>query len=172
MSDALFAAVTAIVGSEHMRAEGEHCHVSPGGESEVAQLAALGKQHGATLIPVGKGGRSTPTDDLRRQLLLNMRRMNHVLHLDELSLVVHVQAGISGLELEKALNKRGLTIGDFPPAALGSTIGGMLSVRTPGKSARRHGTFEDSVLGLSAVLADGRLLHTRVAPRRASGPDL
>lgn len=168
----LFDAVKNIVGEDHMRAEGQHLHVSPGGESELCQLAAAGRAHGATLIPVGKAGRSTPTDDLRRQLLLDMRRMNHIVHLDEVSLVVHVQAGLTGLELEKTLNKRGLTIGDFPPAALGSTIGGMLSVRTPGKSARRHGTFEDTVLGLSAVLSDGRLVHTRVAPRRASGPDL
>jgi FAD/FMN-containing dehydrogenase len=38
--------------------------------------------------------------------------------------------------------------------------------------ARANGFFEDNVLGLSAVLADGRTLHTRVAPRRSSGPDL
>jgi FAD/FMN-containing dehydrogenase len=45
-------------------------------------------------------------------------------------------------------------------------------VRTPGKSSARHGFFEDAVVGVSAVLADGRTVHTRVAPRRATGPDL
>jgi alkyldihydroxyacetonephosphate synthase len=45
-------------------------------------------------------------------------------------------------------------------------------VRTPGKASRRHGFIEDAVLGVSAVLADGRTIHTRVAPRRATGPDL
>src|SRR5919202_1262432 len=44
--------------------------------------------------------------------------------------------------------------------------------RTPGKSSARHGFFEDAVVGVSAVLADGRTVHTRVAPRRATGPDL
>jgi FAD/FMN-containing dehydrogenase len=45
-------------------------------------------------------------------------------------------------------------------------------VRTPGKSSARHGFVEDAVLGVSAVLADGRTIHTRVAPRRSTGPDL
>jgi alkyldihydroxyacetonephosphate synthase len=44
-------------------------------------------------------------------------------------------------------------------------------VRTPGKSSARHGFFEDAVVGVSAVLADGRTVHTRMAPRKATGPD-
>jgi alkyldihydroxyacetonephosphate synthase len=55
---------------------------------------------------------------------------------------------------------------------LTSSLGGILSVRTPGKSSARHGFFEEAVVGVSAVLADGRTVHTRVAPRRATGPDL
>jgi FAD/FMN-containing dehydrogenase len=53
-----------------------------------------------------------------------------------------------------------------------SSIGGILAVRTPGKSSARHGFFEDAVVSVSAVLADGRTIHTRAAPRRATGPDL
>src|SRR5439155_859160 len=86
--------------------------------------------------------------------------------------LAQAQAGITGLALEKILVPRGLTIGDYPPAVLMSTIGGILAVRTPGKSSARHGFFEDAVVGVSAVLADGRTIHTRVAPRRSTGPDL
>jgi alkyldihydroxyacetonephosphate synthase len=55
---------------------------------------------------------------------------------------------------------------------LTSSLGGIIAVRTPGKSSARHGFFEEAVVGVSAVLADGRTVHTRVAPRRATGPDL
>ncbi len=168
----LFQAIVAIVGKAHAIPEGRHCHITPASSSELSQLAILIADEEVSLIPVGKGGHSTPTDDLRPQLLLNMKRMNHVLHLDEVSLLVHVQAGLSGLDLERILNTRELTLGDFPIDSIGSTIGGLLSVRTPGKSTRRHGTFEDTVLGVSAVLSDGKSIRTRVAPRRASGPDL
>ncbi len=160
------------VGADHVAAEGAHYHLRPGSASEISEIAKIAQEHNLVLIAVGKGKRSTPTDDLRTQLLVNMGRMNHVLHLDETSLLVHVQAGHSGLVLEATLNKRGLSLGDFPPTSLDSSIGGLLSVRTPGKSTRRHGTLEDTVLGLSAILADGRELHTRVGPRRATGPDL
>ena len=168
----LLAEIKAIVGAEHYRPEGRHCHANPSSASEISLLAICATKHEATLIPVGKGGRSTPTDDLRPQILLNMGRMNHVLHLDPTSLVVHAQAGITGLVLESLLNDRGLTLGAFAPAGLGSSLGGLLAVRTPGKSSKQHGTLEDTVLGVSAILSDGRPLNTRVAPRRASGPDL
>jgi alkyldihydroxyacetonephosphate synthase len=85
---------------------------------------------------------------------------------------VHAQAGITGLELERVLAPRGLSIGDYPPVVLTSSLGGIIAVRTPGKSSARHGFFEEAVVGVSAVLADGRTVHTRVAPRRSTGPDL
>ncbi len=171
MPTKLLGDIEAIVGERNCHPEGRHCHASPSSSSEVSQLAIAASTHGGSLIPVGKGGRSMPTDDLRPQILLNMGRMNHVLHLDPISQVVHAQAGITGLALEALLGKRNLTLGAFAPAGLGSSLGGLLAVRTPGKSSRQHGTLEDTVLGISAILSDGRMMHTRVAPRRATGPD-
>jgi alkyldihydroxyacetonephosphate synthase len=103
---------------------------------------------------------------------ISTRRLDQVLQLDETSLLVHAQAGLTGLELERILAPRGLSIGDYPPVVLTSSLGGIIAVRTPGKSSARHGFFEDAVVGLSAVLADGRTVHTRAAPRRSTGPDL
>jgi alkyldihydroxyacetonephosphate synthase len=152
--------------------------VQPGSASEVAEILALASRIGGAVIPVGNGTRAASAPHSpellagRARLFVDSRRMCHVLHLDETSLVVHVQAGLTALALERIVAPRGLSLGDFPPQVLGSTIGGLLSVRTPGKSSPRHGFIEEAVLGVSAVLADGRTVHTRVAPRRASGPDL
>ena len=188
--DELRAALEAVVGPLHVaRAPGALSRqaggaripawiIQPGSAGEVAELMALAHRYRAAVIPVGGSTRVAPArrgaDDvpLRPRLYIESRRMSHVLHLDETSLVVHAQAGLTGLHLERILAPRGLTLGDYPPSTLGSTIGGLLSVRTPGKSSPRHGFIEDAVLGVSAVLADGRTVHTRVAPRRASGPDL
>ena len=152
--------------------------IQPGSASEVAEIVALARRAGAAIIPLGSGTRAAlaqrDAEALigRARLFVDSRRLSHVLHLDETSLVVHVQAGLTALALERILGPRGLTLGDFPPSALRSTIGGLLAVRTPGKSSPRHGFIEDAVLSVSAVLADGRTIHTRVAPRRATGPDL
>ncbi|HUH04837.1 MAG TPA: FAD-binding oxidoreductase [Kofleriaceae bacterium] len=148
--------------------------VHPGSAAEIAEVVVLAGRAGGSVIPVGNAARSPRSGAVgdRPRFFVDIRRMSHVLHLDETSLVVHAQAGLSAIALEKILSPRGLSLGDYPPAALGSTLGGLLAVRTPGKSSTRHGFIEDAVLGLSAVLADGRSIHTRIAPRRSTGPDL
>jgi alkyldihydroxyacetonephosphate synthase len=148
--------------------------VSPGTAADVAEVVRLCNRDTIAVLPVGSGARPTRWKALagRPRVHVALRRMDHVAHLDETSLLVHVQAGLTGLGLEKVLAPRGLSIGDYPATILGSTVGGMIAVRTPGKSSARHGFLEDAVVGVSAVLSDGRTIHTRVAPRRATGPDL
>jgi alkyldihydroxyacetonephosphate synthase len=172
---AVDAALGGVVGAEHVeRVDGGSApawRVHPGAPAEVAELVGVCAKHALAVVPVGSGSRPSP-DSPRARVQVGMRRMTHVIHLDETSLVAHVQAGITGIELEQILVPRGLSIGDYPPVVLASTLGGIIAVRTPGKSSARHGFFEDAVLGVSAVLGDGRTIHTRVAPRRATGPDL
>jgi alkyldihydroxyacetonephosphate synthase len=161
----------------------------PGSAAEVAEVIRRAGALGAALHPVGAGGRPTRVfpgsagrpgsiavdrdpAGARARVFVSTARLDQVLQLDEQSLLVHAQAGLTGLELERILAPRGLSIGDYPPVVLTSSLGGILAVRTPGKSSARHGFFEDAVVGVSAVLADGRTIHTRVAPRRATGPDL
>ncbi|HTM23476.1 MAG TPA: FAD-binding oxidoreductase, partial [Kofleriaceae bacterium] len=166
-------AALAALGVQLRGSDAEAWLVKPGSAAEVAEIVRSAAAAGVAVIPVGNAARAPRTRlGDRPRLFVDLRRMNHVLHLDETSLVAHVQAGLSGLALERLLGPRGLSVGDYPPAALGSTIGGLLAVRTPGKSSPRHGFLEDAVLGVSAVLADGRTVHTRVAPRRSTGPDL
>lgn len=140
-------------------------HVAPASPVEICEVVLACRQHRVPLHPVGLGGRPSHAPDDRPRLLLTTRRLDQVVQLDETSLLVEAQAGVAGPELERALSRRGLSIGDYPPVVVASTVGGILAVRTPGKSSARHGFFEDAVAGLSAVLADGRLVHTRMAPR-------
>jgi alkyldihydroxyacetonephosphate synthase len=179
--------LTDIVGAAHVtrasrdladageRDRGRAWLVRPGSAAEVAHLVRLAGAERASIVPVGTASRRRPVAkvvDARPRIVCDLKRLSHVVYLDETSLVAQVQAGITGVALEELLHPRGLTLGDFPPPVLRSTLGGMLSVRTPGKSSPRHGILEDAVLGVSVVLADGRAIHTRVAPRRATGPDL
>jgi alkyldihydroxyacetonephosphate synthase len=165
--------LAAAVGAEHVERldDGSLC-VAPGSAAEVAEVIRRTGGCGAAIYPVGSGGRPSRTDETRARVLVTTHRLDQVVRLDEQSLLVHAQAGITGLELERILAPRGLSIGDYPPVVLMSSLGGIIAVRTPGKSSARHGFFEEAVVGLSAVLADGRSVHTRVAPRRATGPDL
>jgi alkyldihydroxyacetonephosphate synthase len=166
--------LVAAVGGDHVEDVELGYRVAPGSPAEVAEVVRRAAAAGAAVHPVGAAGRPAPERDRggRERVLVTMHRLDHVLQLDETSLLVHAQAGIRGTELERVLAPRGLSLGDYPAAILGSSLGGILAVRTAGKSSTRHGFFEDAVAGVSAVLADGRSVHTRVAPRRSTGPDL
>jgi alkyldihydroxyacetonephosphate synthase len=160
-------------GAAHVEAlDGTSWRVSPGSAPEVAEVIRRARGHKAAVHPLGAGGRPTRIADPRPRVYIATRRLDQVLQLDEASLLVHAQAGLTGLDLERVLAPRNLSIGDYPPVVLTSSLGGIIAVRTPGKSSARHGFFEDAVVGVSAVLADGRSVHTRIAPRRSTGPDL
>jgi alkyldihydroxyacetonephosphate synthase len=161
------------VGAAHVEPiDALNWRVSPGSPAEVAEVIRRARGHKAAVHPLGAGGRPTRIADDRARVHVATRRLDQVLQLDETSLLVHAQAGLTGLDLERILGPRNLSIGDYPPVVLTSSLGGILAVRTPGKSSARHGFFEDAVVGVSAVLADGRTVHTRIAPRRSTGPDL
>jgi alkyldihydroxyacetonephosphate synthase len=161
------------VGASHVEAlDPFNWRVTPGSPAEVAEVVRRARDHKAAIHPIGAGGRPTRIADDRPRVHVATRRLDQVLQLDETSLLVHAQAGLTGLDLERILGPRNLSIGDYPPVVLTSSLGGIIAVRTPGKSSARHGFFEDAVVGVSAVLADGRTVHTRIAPRRSTGPDL
>jgi alkyldihydroxyacetonephosphate synthase len=178
----LAASLAAAVGAEHVEqltadpltapGTAPTWRVSPGTPAEVAEVIRCAYERKVAVHPVGSGARGNQLQADRPRIILTTRRLTEVVQLDETSLLVHAQAGITGSSLEEILGPRGLSIGDYPPAVLATTLGGLLAVRTPGKSSARHGFFEDAVVGVSAVLADGRTVHTRLAPRRATGPDL
>ncbi|CAN5897004.1 FAD-binding oxidoreductase [soil metagenome] len=165
--------LVAAVGNEHVEElDAGNWRVSPGSTAEVAEVIRRAGSHKAAVHPVGAGGRPQRGAGDRARVFISTRRLDQVLQLDETSLLIHAEAGLTGLELERILSPRNLSIGDYPPVVLTSSLGGLIAVRTPGKSSARHGFFEEAVVGVSAVLADGRTVHTRVAPRRATGPDL
>lgn len=176
MTATLADALARVVGAEHVRPlDGQPAVVVvPGSPAEVADVVRITADSGAAVVPVGAGFRAARVRGLgeRRRVHISTERLDQVVQLDEASMLCHAQAGLTGLALEKILAPRGLSIGDYPPGILGSSLGGLIGVRTPGKSSARHGFFEEAVAGVSAVLADGRTIHTRVAPRRSTGPDL
>jgi FAD/FMN-containing dehydrogenase len=55
----------------------------------------------------------------------------------------YAQAGLTELDLERVLGPRNRWIGDYPPVVLTSSLGGILAVRTPGKSRARDGFWRE-----------------------------
>jgi alkyldihydroxyacetonephosphate synthase len=139
---------------------------------EVSRVLKVCNEMRTPVVPFGAGsGMCGGVLPVCGGVVLDTKRMNHIERISEESQVAVCQTGILGIHLEQELNRRGYTMGHFPGSFGISTLGGYLATRSAGQAATMYGKIEDMVLSLQAVLADGTVIHTRTAPRRATGPD-
>jgi alkyldihydroxyacetonephosphate synthase len=146
--------------------------VWPETTDEVSRILRLCNDARVPVVPFGAGsglcGGATPTSG---GVVLDLKRMNRLERLSEKSQIAVCQPGIIGAHLEHELNRHGYTLGHFPGSLGTSTLGGYLATRSAGMAASYYGKIEDMVVSMQVVLADGTVLATRTAPRRATGPD-
>lgn len=147
--------------------------VLPGSRDELIAIVEAANRLRIRLIPFGAGsGVLGGTLPLSCEVMVDMKRINRLLHIDEIDGTARVQAGMNGGQFEAALNARGYTANHLPQSIHMSTVGGWAACRGAGQASSRYGKIEDIVIGLEAVLPDGRLLNVRPVARRAVGPSI
>lgn len=146
--------------------------VFPESTKDVSTVLTWASQTRTVVIPRGAGsGVCGGSQAVAGSIVLDLSRMNHVTHVDTVSRVVHVQAGMYGDKLEDALAEHHLTVGHYPQSVAISTVGGWIAASSAGQASTGFGAIEDVLLGLTAVTAQGRILRCRPVPRSAAGPD-
>lgn len=142
----------------------------PGSIAELQEIMSSARS--GAIVPRGGGsgvcGAVSPSSG---DLLLDLTGLSEI-EVDEDNLCVRAQAGVVLGKLEEQLNGLGLTLGHHPASQPVATVGGLISTRSSGQASSFYGSIEDMLLGLSAVLADGRLVAARAPIRSASGPAL
>lgn len=146
--------------------------IYPHSTEEVSTIAALCHEHGVPMSVFGAGtsveGQSIPSPC---SLCIDMSRMNNMLALHHEDQDCQIQAGMTRLELNQQIKNHGLFFPVDPGA--NASIGGMCATRASGTNAVKYGTMKNNVLGLTAVTADGTIIHTGGRARKsASGYDL
>jgi len=141
--------------------------VFPMSTEEVAATVKLCATLRKPIVPFGMGSSlEGHVNAIHGGVSIDLTRMTRVLRLSPEDLDITVEAGLTRLKLDAHLKNTGLMFPIDPGAD--ATIGGMTATRASGTTAVRYGTMRENVLGLTVVLADGRVIRTGGRARKSS----
>lgn len=102
----------------------------------------------------------------RQGVCVDTLKMNRILQVNHDDLDCVVEAGVNWVDLNDAVAPYALEFGcDCGPQGL---MGGMVATNALGINAVAHGLMLHNVIGVTAVLADGTVIHTKQRPRKLS----
>ena len=133
----------------------------PRGTAQISAILAICNRERVAVVPHGGNtsycGAATP-DESGSQVVLSLKRLNKIRHVDPVNYSMLVEAGCTLAEAQSAA----AAVDRLFPLSLGSEgsaqIGGNLSTNAGGTAVLRYGMMRDLVFGLEVVLADGRVM--------------
>jgi len=141
----------------------------PASTDAVARIVGICHETGTALVPQGGNtglvGGQIPSAD-GSEVLLSLARMNTIRSVDPGAGTLTAEAGCILDTVQKAADANDRLF----PLSLASegsaTIGGLVSTNAGGTAVLAYGNMRDLVLGLEAVLPDGRIWHGLRALRK------
>lgn len=134
--------------------------VQPVNVDSLQKLVRIARKNKEPLVPRGNGtsgwGGAIPS---KRGICVSMGQMKSILHMDDYSCTVTVESGITWRELLMALQRLGMTVPIYPTSATAATIAGFVASGGLGIGSAKHGNIIDQVVGLEAVLPNGKLVR-------------
>jgi FAD/FMN-containing dehydrogenase len=138
------------------------CVVRPASTGEVAAVVKLCSETNTPIVPQGGNtglvGGQIP-DESGAAIVLSLQRMRALREIDLSSNTMTVEAGVILAHAQAEADRAGRRF----PLSLASegscTIGGNLASNAGGTGVIAYGNARDLVLGIEAVLADGRIYH-------------
>jgi glycolate oxidase len=135
--------------------------VEPADTEQVAAVIRLAHEHAVPVIARGMGsGLAAGTIPFGGGVILPLNRMRSILEIDQENMTATVQAGLITLDLQDKVEKLGLFYPPDPSSNKHSTIGGNIACNAGGPRCLKYGVTGDYVMGLTVVLADGRIIRT------------
>jgi alkyldihydroxyacetonephosphate synthase len=155
--------------------------IYPDTKAQIEQLVAYCAAEKIALYVYGGGSSVTRgVECVKGGVSLDLRRrFNKVVRFNELDQTITVEAGMSGPQLEDALNNapkrfgasRAYTSGHFPQSWEHSSVGGWTVTHGAGQNSSYYGCIQDIVIGQDYATPAGSISTDRY-PRKATGPDM
>jgi (+)-pinoresinol hydroxylase len=137
--------------------------IAPDGVEQVQKVVRIANRYKIPIYPVSTGknlgyGGSAPV--LSGSVVLDLKRMNRILEVNERNAYALVEPGVSYFDLYRYIQEKGLKLWiDVPDPGWGSPIGNSLD-RGGGYLMPQYRNHFDSHCGMEVVLADGELMRT------------
>jgi len=159
--------------------------IRPKDAQEISEILKVANEVNMSVIPRGAGicefGGSKPIGN--EGIVLDTKRMNNVINLDEDNLIVTVEAGCSWSQVNEYLSEYGLYTGCMGPGSgMTASIGGGISHHSVGGGGcAKYGACTNQLVSLEVVLPTGEIIETGSQANKYSelpfnrfgnGPDL
>ena len=148
----------------------------PASTAEVQTVVRTCADHGVAIVPQGgntglSGGTAVAAET--PSVVVSLSRMNQIEAVDPHRWSMTVQAGVTIQAMHDAAAAADRMFAPDWGARGTATIGGAIATDAGGNNVLRYGNLRDNVLGIEAVLADGRVWDgTRALRKDSSGYDL
>jgi alkyldihydroxyacetonephosphate synthase len=147
--------------------------VYPRSTAHVEGIVRIAREAGVPIVPYGGGsGLMGGARSVRRDVVLDMKRMAALREIDAVSRVAWVEAGAVLRDVDDVLRLHGLMIGHDPWTYGIATVGGTISTNGLGFLGGKYGSMGEQVLGVEAVMANGTRVTTRAVRPKSTGFDL
>jgi alkyldihydroxyacetonephosphate synthase len=147
--------------------------VRPNSAEQISRLLKVANYY---KIPVqtwgggsGSQGGATP---VAGGIVLDTKRMNRLIEIDEYSMSITAETGIIFQTLENYANEKGYSLMHYPSCLTCCTVGGALAHRGTGILSSKYGNMGDMCMSMEVVLPNGDIINTLPIPKHATGPDL
>jgi len=146
----------------------------PGSTEQVSAIMKVANEEKIPVTPRGAGTNlSGGTVPLKGGIVLVLTRMNKFIELSKENRYAIVEAGYTNLALQNKVEEAGLFYPPDPASWSVSTLGGNVGENAGGPRGVKYGVTRDWILGLKAVLADGRIIKAGgITAKNVTGIDL
>jgi len=135
--------------------------VQPKSTEEVSGVMRIAYRESIPVVPRGMAsGLAAASVPFSGGIALSLTRMNRILEIDEANMTATAEAGVITAHLQETVEAKGLFYPPDPSSIKQSTLGGNVACNAGGPRCLKYGVTADYVMGLTVVLADGRVIRT------------